>query len=200
MSIDHMWETIHSGRDARWPNGWGKEPESYVIEFARGLDKGSRILDLGTGAGAQAFGMAKLGLTVEGIDGSESAIKSCLDRKVDNTNFVVGDVVSLPYEDNSFDAVVDCVVLQHVASFDNFEKALSEILRVLKPGGLFFSLTASDSYNINIPPRPERTLTEVEVKVLYSCFDDLSFIKTSHVSKKYGLVSWWRIEAKKPLA
>lgn len=202
MSFDQTWEEIHSGNHPGWPDKWGITPDPRVLEFANKLKPRSKILDLGTGRGAQAFGMAELGFVVEGIDGSESGIRDCIDRKTsEDLNFIVGDVVSLPYKENSFDAAVECVVFQHLSSFYEFEKAVMEVLRVLKPGGRLFSLTAADDYDVSIPSPPVITATETEIKMLYSSFTDLSYSKTSHISTRYGrIVSWWQIEARKPLA
>jgi ubiquinone/menaquinone biosynthesis C-methylase UbiE len=195
VNFDITWEKTHSERQ------WGIEPEPQVIEFAEhNIPFGSKILDLGTGAGAQAFGLAKLGFEVEGLDVSESAIKRCLERKTnEKINFTVGDVINLPYQDNLFDAAVDCVVFQHL-SLEDLEKALGEVLRILRPGGLFLSLAATDDYDLTLPsPAPVRPITANQIVQFYHSFEYLSFTKTSHPSRWGTIVSWWQIETKKSL-
>ena len=54
-----------------------------------------------------------------------------------------GSVTALQYKTGFFDAVIDVVTLQHLNLRDS-ESALSEICRVLKPGGIFFSYRISD--------------------------------------------------------
>ena len=77
---------------------------------------------------------------LHGIDMEESQIMiaraSAAAGGHDNTNFQVGDATDLPFEDNSFDAAHTHAVLMHVP---DTEKALSEIMRVLKPGGILAS-------------------------------------------------------------
>ena len=53
---------------------------------------------------------------------------------------VVGDSESLPFETNTFDAIT---VAFGIRNFENLEKGLSEILRVLKPNGIFVILETS---------------------------------------------------------
>ena len=53
---------------------------------------------------------------------------------------VVGDSENLPFDDSSFDAIT---VAFGVRNFENLEVGLAEILRVLKPGGIFVVLETS---------------------------------------------------------
>ncbi|MGH2345356.1 MAG: class I SAM-dependent methyltransferase, partial [Chloroflexota bacterium] len=64
--------------------------------------------------------------------------------------FVVGDILALPYDDNTFDAVTISFGIRNVA---DIPRALSEIRRVLKPGGRFvcLELTHPRSALIRVP-------------------------------------------------
>lgn len=55
-----------------------------------------------------------------------------------NVDFKVVDIQSIPYEDNTFDVVIANMMLYHVPDLD---KGLSEVRRVLKPGGVFYCAT-----------------------------------------------------------
>lgn len=97
------------------------------------LVEGDRILDIGCGIGIIAHLLAEKHKEVVGIDLLPESIKiakaKCASQ---NITFEVGDVMKLRYKDNSFDCVVFLEVIEHV---ENPMKALSEIWRVLRPGG-----------------------------------------------------------------
>jgi arsenite methyltransferase len=106
-----------------------------------GIEIGDRILDLGSGAGNDCFvARALTGETghVTGLDMTEQMIikarGNCKKLKFDNVEFVVGDIESMPFENNNFDVVISNCVLNLVP---DKVKAFSEIYRVLKPGGHF---------------------------------------------------------------
>jgi SAM-dependent methyltransferase len=105
----------------------------------RSLRDGGRVLDCEMGTGA--FGLALAGkvaapLRIEGVDISPSMLfraRLNLDRAGVNTWLHLSDVEALPFEDDTFEAVIGANVLEHL---DNPFAALSEMARVLKPGGL----------------------------------------------------------------
>ena len=96
------------------------------------------ILDVATGTGDLALlAHKKLGSKVTGVDIStgmlEVAEKKIKERGVGEFITVVeGDSENLPFDDNSFDAVM---VAFGVRNFENLNKGLTEMTRVLKPGG-----------------------------------------------------------------
>ena len=98
------------------------------------------ILDLGTGLGRHAIFFAEAGFDVSAMDISEYGIehlKSWAASKNLNVNAVVGDMLFLPYENKSFDCVFACHVISHTDTAGLY-KIISEIERVLKPGGEVF--------------------------------------------------------------
>jgi ubiquinone/menaquinone biosynthesis C-methylase UbiE len=115
--------------------------EKYRRTFAKALQKGLKtdekleILDVGTGPGVMAFILAENGHRVTGIDLAEGMVeKAKSNAKLLNLNvkFETGDAENLPFADESFDAVVNRIVLWNLP---NPEKALAEWKRVLRPGG-----------------------------------------------------------------
>lgn len=101
-------------------------------------DKPKLILDLATGTGDFAFEAMSLNPSkVIGMDISEGMLhmgrlkvkKRKLEEKIE---LLYGDSANLPLENNSMDAIT---IGFGVRNFENLEKGLSEMLRVLKPGG-----------------------------------------------------------------
>ena len=100
-----------------------------------GID-GGNVLDVATGAGgfvgalAECLGSFKM---ITGIDPLEAAIEKARESSDDERiAFQVGDVERLPFADETFDTVAIANSLHHLERFD---EAMSEMLRVLKPGG-----------------------------------------------------------------
>jgi arsenite methyltransferase len=109
-------------------------------EFA-GIKKGDHVLDLGSGAGNDCFvARAIVGETgkVTGLDFTDAMVAKATENNkktgFTNVDFVKGDIESMPLPSNGFDVVVSNCVLNLVPDKN---KAFSEIMRVLKPGGHF---------------------------------------------------------------
>ena len=104
------------------------------------------ILDIATGTGDFAIMLAKLNpKKIIGLDLSKGmldvGIKKVKEKNLDGLiEMVLGDSENLPFKDNSFDAVT---VGFGVRNFENLDKGLQEILRVLKPKGVFVILETS---------------------------------------------------------
>lgn len=92
---------------------------------------GNRVLDLCCGTGRAAGAAGALGAQAEGIDVSPAMVDAAQEA-FSNQIFEVGDAEAIPRQDETFDAVICSFGLMHVASP---EVMLSEIARVLKPGG-----------------------------------------------------------------
>ena len=98
-----------------------------------------RVLEVGPGPGELAERMAQeLGANVVAIDVSPRMVELTRARGIDAQ---VADVQQLPFEDGMFDLVVAAWVLFHPADLD---RALSEIERVLEPGGRLIATTNSE--------------------------------------------------------
>ena len=103
------------------------------------LRAGMRLLDAGCGPGTITAGLARAVATGEvvGIDLSEEVLAQARDHAaaeaVENVTFTTGDVYQLDYEDESFDVVYANQLLQHLT---DQVRAVQEMRRVLKPGGL----------------------------------------------------------------
>jgi ubiquinone/menaquinone biosynthesis C-methylase UbiE len=110
------------------------------------LNQNSHVLDLACGVGTTSFFISeKYGCRITAIDISEGLIaianKDLQKRgKKGDIRFEVADALEIPFPDNTFDAVISQAFFILI---DDKEKALEEIVRVLKPGGYFGSLELS---------------------------------------------------------
>ena len=104
----------------------------YKSVFDRvGVSRGTRLLDVGCGAGLAAQLAAQFGAQVTGIDAAPAFIEIARER-VPEGDFRVGDMEELPYAEASFDVVTGFNSFQHAA---NPAAALKEAKRVARAGG-----------------------------------------------------------------
>ncbi|GMA60836.1 demethylmenaquinone methyltransferase [Alicyclobacillus fastidiosus] len=108
----------------------------------------ANILDVAAGTGAWTFAMAKrvgpeghvtgLDFTEAMLEVAEERLSTCKER--DRIDFIHGNAMDLPFEDNRFDIATIGFALRNVPSV---ETCLREMLRVVKPGGMVVSLELS---------------------------------------------------------
>lgn len=91
---------------------------------------GDKVLDVGVGTGIFALELMKYTTDITGIDVSERMLD--LARAKGLTNVAVGDAVSLDFPDETFDLVMSITALEFIKEY---EKAISEMVRVCKKGG-----------------------------------------------------------------
>ncbi len=123
-------------------------------EFVRYLNPagGDRVLEVGSGLGLLAVEVASRAVRVTGIEHAGAQLAEAQRRSsAPNVEFVQGDAHALPFADASFDLVYCRYVLEHLADPG---RALTEMRRVLRPGGR----VAVQENNIEInrfhPPTP----------------------------------------------
>ncbi|MGC9779766.1 MAG: methyltransferase domain-containing protein [Candidatus Heimdallarchaeota archaeon] len=97
---------------------------------------GNKILDVGCGTGEDVLALSQMvgaGGKVVGIDIDEKMINEAKNKSkmVKNVEFRIGDVYNLDFENNTFHGCRADRVFQHISEL---EKALSEMVRVVKPG------------------------------------------------------------------
>ncbi len=119
------------------------------------IGEGSYVLDVGCGAGQTPCYLARRhGCMVVGVDIVEAMIKSSRERAeregvTDRVEFRVADAQDLPFEDDTFDAVIT----ESVTVFpEDKEGAISEYARVTKPGGY---VGLNETTLLKTPPPPE---------------------------------------------
>lgn len=132
---------ISAGMD----EGWRKR----AIALLR-APQGGRIVDLCCGTGDIVFHLLRTDPTlhVTGVDFCEPMLAQARARSVreggGDAQFIEGDVMALPFADNSFDGATMGFAMRNVAGID---ATLQEIRRVLKPGARFVNLDMSKAPN-----------------------------------------------------
>jgi demethylmenaquinone methyltransferase/2-methoxy-6-polyprenyl-1,4-benzoquinol methylase len=96
----------------------------------------SKVLDVATGTGKQAFAFAKRGYAVYGVDLSEDMLRVANRKnRYPNAKFQVADATNLPFEDEHFDVSCISFALHDMPSAVR-KKALEEMARATKRGGM----------------------------------------------------------------
>ncbi len=137
-NYDGLNRVISFGIDVKW--------RKKVLQLVENKNPDT-ILDIATGTGDLAILMTKTKATkIIGLDISEGMLdvgrKKIADKNLQNKiEMILGDSENMPFPDNHFDAIT---VSFGIRNFENLEKGLSEILRVLKPNGIFVILETSN--------------------------------------------------------
>ncbi len=142
--------------ERQWDTPWASAELAGVLA-ALDPHAGSDALDIGCGTGADAVFMAKLGLTVIGLDLSavalELAEERCRAAGVD-VHWLTGDALKIPVASESVDLATDRGCLHHIPDAERAQYA-SEVFRVLRPGGIFVVRGMSEAGRHKHPVTPE---------------------------------------------
>jgi len=121
-------------------NGYRQSVEKYLKSLDLAIDENSYVLDAGSGTGIVTLGFQSAGFRPRktvALDLSFNSLKVARDEfekdkqtDAENIAAVQGNVLSLPFADETFDLVLSCGVLEYVP----LDEGLREMARVLKPG------------------------------------------------------------------
>ena len=139
-------------------NGYGRSLDRYIEAHPLPVFENARILDAGCGTGTLTLALLRtlrVPVKLTAIDLSASSMATA--RKYVNKNnpqqqevrFAQGNVLALPFRDDAFDLVVTSGVLEYVP----LEDGLTEMARVISPGGYF----------LHLPMRPTAVTTLLEL-------------------------------------
>ena len=128
-----LWETHAEWWIDGFTAGADPEYEEQILPLAaRELAGAQRVLDVGCGDGQVSRLAAGLGAQVVGIDPTWNCVSVANQRG--GGVFARAGAAQLPFADATFDAVVACLVFEHIRDVD---AAIAEVGRVLQPGGRF---------------------------------------------------------------
>jgi len=175
----------------------------YIHEITRKLKKYQvkKVLDFGCGSGWLSIFISKYGFDVTGIDTAKPAIelaKTWAQEDNANVNFLIGDLLNLPFKENTFDAIICNSVLEHFR-FNQAKTILEKAHKVLVDKGFLFGcfdqvgsgkgeyFELEDKTHVYTDAMRKgmmlRNFSDQELKDLLSGFDILSFDKNNYGSR-----------------
>ncbi|MEK7136088.1 MAG: class I SAM-dependent methyltransferase [Patescibacteria group bacterium] len=128
---------------------WETPDEQVILVIKRWKEqKVNTVLDLGCGTGRHSIFLANQGFDVSAFDLAQDGVDTFKEKVRDlelPIDIQVGDMLDLPYEEESFDAVLSMYTVHH-ADLNGLEKTLKNVHKVLKPGGeAFITLTSKET-------------------------------------------------------
>lgn len=130
-----FWDDHWFNDDLRLRIIGGRDESLFLPKIKKYLTPGSRILEGGCGIGHIVYALQYNGFVATGIDFAEKTVNA-VKKAVPELDIRTGNVFSLPFEDNSFDGYVSVGVIEHF--YSGYEGIMSEMARVVKPGGYLF--------------------------------------------------------------
>lgn len=217
--ISTRWEEVF--RSTPWARYPSEEMIRFVVRtFSQTPDRSKiRFLDLGCGIGTSCWYLAKEGYTAEGIDCAPSAIDFANQwfshEKLTGT-FQVGLMQKLPYDNHSFDCVIDNGSSTSTP-LPVIQEILNAVKRVLKPGGHYYGMFLGDETTISGIQNPNsddplfyeaidggpiqraatvRLLNHQEIQQLFASFNNVTIdyvVRTLNNQKER--VQYWIVSA-----
>lgn len=139
-------------------NGYGRSLDQYLANHPLPVSRGAKILDAGCGTGLLSLALLRslhfpvsitaLDLSATSISAAKKAVEESPGRTRDVT-FAEGNLLSLPFSDESLDLVVTSGALEYVP----LSEGMAEIARVISPGG----------HLLHLPCRPSPASTFLEI-------------------------------------
>mgnify|MGYP006285653211 CR=1 FL=1 len=184
MTEGKDWERIYRTRDLKdipWERG---KPREILVKFIEeGKIPKGKALDVCCGAGTQTVFLAEQGFEVACNDLSETAIEYAKEKAENSGSnnkieFYNEDFMELPFENGTFDFVLDSGCFHHVKP-ENRDRYIEEVHRVLKNKGKYFLLTFSHK---NGPAW--NNYSGEQLREFFS--EKFRFLETVHIESKEG--------------
>lgn len=141
-------ESVYRQRHNQGFTGWDDHFDCHDLDLlmaSRYAPSVGRLLDVGCGGGETSLYFARRGFDVTAFDFSDTAVSLARGRAQEaglGIEFGVEDMTrTLPFQDKTFDVVIDHRALHCIVDRSLRAATLNEIYRVLRPGGFFFSST-----------------------------------------------------------
>ena len=168
------------------------------------------LLDAGCGDGRNIVYFLRHGFAVFAVDSNPRSIDyvrslaSRLAPRLSTQNFLIADLVDLPFPDDRFDLLISSAVLHFADDEQHFDKMLNEMWRVLRPGGTFFARLASSigieklirpirGRRFLLPDGSQRFLVDeemLEARALTLKAKRLEPLKTTNVENLRCMTTW----------
>ncbi len=177
----------------------------HLLPWITEMQSGKSVLEIGSGIGLDTYTLARQGLEVVAIDLTQVGVATARQRFLRHKmsgSFAIAEAGYLPIADKSFDYVYSFGVLHHAA---DTEKTITEVHRVLKPGGearimLYHRRSINELVHrlMGVPFEDKdelcpvvRRFTLAETRVLFSAFRDVRLSLQYAYGEGYGAVFRW---------
>ncbi len=147
-----------------WDDIWGNTPETitykdifylmddikleYLLDILPSPQENIKVIEVGCGSARLSCFLASLGYNTTCLDYSENALTVAKKNYYLTNNhgkFIVGDVRDMPLENDTYDVVLSTGLLEH---FNDPKIVINEMVRILKPGGIFYSDIVPDKFSL----------------------------------------------------
>ena len=203
--FDHIWDKIYSKKEQ-----CNKYPFDNIVTILFRLlplfkeVKNPKVLEIGCGVGNNLLSAAQAGYSVFGLDASKYAIDIAKDFFSENNiegELNVGSFSSIPYPDSYFDLIIERAALSLVPR-EIAEKAISEVGRVLKKNGFFYSEIYSDKAKFLTKIQAEENIISegpyegvgqiffYDESTLKSLLKSFTIIENSHIERNFLNGKW----------
>jgi len=127
---------------------WRYFSEQHLLPWVlAGSGLGQHTLEIGAGYGAATRYLRSRAERVTALEYDRgSLLKFMKQYRADGIGVVCGDGAQLPFAPDTFTSVVAILVLHHLKSAELQDRALGEVMRVLRPGGVFAGFEITDSW------------------------------------------------------
>jgi ubiquinone/menaquinone biosynthesis C-methylase UbiE len=166
-------------------NGYGRSLDQYFAAHPVPVSRGARILDAGCGTGTLTLALLRalrfpvsitaLDLSASSIEGARKAVNQSSGRTRD-VHYAQGNVLSLPFADNSFDLVVTSGALEYMP----LEDGMNELARVMAPEG----------HLLHLPIRPSVASTFLEISFRFKHHSPQEVLQ--HTERHFKVVDHYR--------
>ncbi len=113
----------------------------------QGSELGEHVLEVGAGLGAATEELARLAGRVTSLEYDHAfAVKLCARMNGSSSAVIQADAAALPFADKTFSSAIAILMLHHLRSNELQDRAFAEILRVLRPGGVFLAFEIQDGW------------------------------------------------------
>ncbi|MGH8046936.1 MAG: class I SAM-dependent methyltransferase [Chthoniobacterales bacterium] len=197
--IEEHYKRLGAAYQRKYPN------EQFIVFLGMNFfsmpvgERGAiKVLELGSGSGANLWVVAREGFQAHGIDYSPAAVQFCreaMEKWGVAADVRLGDITALPYADDEFGIIFDVVSIQHL-NWKQHLDAWREAHRCLKPGGAFFSYHLGEN-STPLNARPEMvdhcTAANIPKGLPLENNGNLCFLSANEVRRALGEIGFSRI-------
>jgi SAM-dependent methyltransferase len=165
----------------------------WVLSEAR---LGDHVLEIGAGYGAATGHLLKLAPRVTSLEYDPRLLRRLESKhQCARLTTLCGDAAALPFADQSFSSAIAILVLHHLKTRDQQDRALCQVHRVLRPGGSFFAFEINDGW-IHRAAHYKSTFTPVTPSSAFARLTNAGFSKVSVDFRSGG----YRVSARRAAA